>query len=169
MVPFLIGLLAIVSAFAQGGQPDSTPPHTSDEVKLRGEVVSEAAVALDPSAEEEVSEIEAPTEEEEAPSGDEESEGEVLGAEEDAIVSVEAEVKVAAYNTKSGKEMPTLLPKVAVDNSVALEEAGIPTPTVAPGETETEGEEEDSSGTDSENNGKAFGQATADSAKNKRN
>lgn len=29
--------------------------------------------------------------------------------------------KVAAFNIKSGKEMPTLIPQVAVDNSLALE------------------------------------------------
>lgn len=163
MIPFLVGLLAIVSAFTQSGKPANTPPYTSDEVRLRGGAVSETAKNLDTSAGDETDTDEDPATVEESldDSSDEEDT-------EDAS-NVEAQTKVAAYNTKSGKYMPTLLPKVAVDNSVALEEAGALTPTVTPGETETEGEEADSSDFDNERGGKAFGQATADAAKNKRN
>jgi hypothetical protein len=158
MVPFLIGLLAIVSIFAQSGKPVSTPPHTSDEVKARGEAVSEAAQSLETGREEE--------------SGDES-----LVESAEVALGTKATVRIAAFNSKSGKEMPTPLPQVAVDNSVALEGSVETEDTVSEASLNVEGsssfefggEVSGSQPAEAKADGKAFGQATADAAKNRGN
>jgi hypothetical protein len=94
MVVFLIGLMAIVSAFAAVGKPVNLPPSTNDDVKVRGSVVSETAKNL--------------------------VDGSDVESDTDTNVNVQSATKVSAYNTKSGKAMPALIPQVAVDNSVAL-------------------------------------------------
>jgi hypothetical protein len=109
MVVFLIGLMAIVSAFAAVGKPVNLPPSTNDDVKVRGSVVSETAKNLDTNAEVDASaEVSADVD------------GSDVESDTDTNVNVQSATKVSAYNTKSGKAMPALIPQVAVDNSVAL-------------------------------------------------
>jgi hypothetical protein len=109
MVVFLIGLMAIVSAFAAVGKPATPPLHTSDDVKVRGSVVSDTAKNLDTKAEVDArAEVSADVD------------GSDTESDTDANVNVQSATKVSAFNTKSGKAMPALIPQVAVDNSVAL-------------------------------------------------
>jgi hypothetical protein len=110
MIGFLIGLMAVVSAFAVVGKPATPPLHTSDDVKVRGSLVSETAKNLDTKTK-----VNASAEE------SAEVDGSDSEKDKDSKVKVESATKVSAYNTKSGKVMPALIPQVAVDNSVALD------------------------------------------------
>lgn len=164
MIGFLIGLMAIVSAFAAVGKPVTLPPHTSDDVKVRGSVVSETAKNLDNKAD-----VEADV--------DADANVNIENSDTEADVNVESTTKVAAYNTKSGKIMKALIPQVAIDNSVALE---------ASSNTEVESSDVEVSNNTSLNaefgqsvatsqpgsaktDGKAFGSATSQTALGNRN
>ncbi|MDP3973948.1 MAG: hypothetical protein Q8P92_03890 [Candidatus Daviesbacteria bacterium] len=141
MPAFLLALITLVTSFFQEGKPTTLPPYTPEEVIVRGEVISEEAQNLAP----------------ESSQTEVQSEDEIQDAN---TVSIDT-TQVASYNTKSGQEMPTPVPQVAIDNSVALE-------AVVNEDLEVEEQtiEEQVEVTTEPNDGLVFGQTTAQSAQN---
>src|SRR3989338_1681798 len=107
MVDFLAVLLTLVASFIQDGKPETLPP---PDVSIRGSVVAEV-VQTAPAA------------------GAEGASGKTFAEVQDQVATSSQEspqpadtTKVAADNSKSGNTLPTEVPQVAVENSVALEE-----------------------------------------------
>lgn len=133
MAEFLIALMALITTFAQGGKPANLPPHTQEEVSVRGSQVSEVAKNIDPQdSNNQGSEVSEQTPDSSKDNG--KSFGQTVSSEAKASSQnqsasdtngVNAEsantTKVAAENTESYKPVPTLLPQVSIDHSVALE------------------------------------------------
>jgi len=162
----LVALAMSISAlFAHGGKPVTVPPVTPESASAHGDLVSEAAVNLDP--------------QNTNSQGTNNSESQGEGSSENGEVSSNAELpvttKIEALNTSSGKTMPTLIPQVAVDNSPALEALvplNLSTPEVVSLEVEADENADfgqdvsDSQPDEAVSNGHAFGEATAVDAKN---
>ncbi|MBI2031547.1 MAG: hypothetical protein HYT08_02925 [Candidatus Levybacteria bacterium] len=130
MVEFLASLMTLITAFVQSGKPANLPPQTQQEVSLRGGMTSEAAKNLDPQnsnfqQSEDIDSI-AIVEDQtpESPSNGGENLGQSISVKVKANLETQETTRIQAENTKSDKTMPTLIPQVAVDNSVALASGG---------------------------------------------
>lgn len=130
MVEFLAALMALITTFAQGGKPAELPPYTQEDVEVRGKLVSEAAQNLGVYSSNELEQQVAFEEDsnisEQIPESSK-NDGQTIGQSATPTDNENAEevdtTKVAADNSKSDKLMPTSIPQVAIDHSVALEVA----------------------------------------------
>jgi len=167
-IEILVSLAMTISAlFIHGGKPEVVPPVTPEAASAHGDAVSEAAVNLDPQ-----------NTNSQGTNNSENQESSENG-EVNAIAELPVTTKIEALNTSSGKTMPTLIPQVAVDNSPALEavvQLNLSTPEVVSLEETLEVEADENADfglglannhPDAENtDGNAFGEATAENAKN---
>ena len=156
--------MSLLVGFSQGGKPATLPPQTQEEVSAIGSQVSEVAKNFD----NQNSDHQNLGVSEETPEGPE-NDGRTFGqnvssqAQNQSVEQNQSEnandpdtTRVAAHNTKSDKDMPTLIPQVAIDNSEALEALG--------GEetnTEVEGQEVTSEESSNANENAGFGQQVA--------
>lgn len=180
-------IMSLVIGFSQGGKPATLLPLTQEEASAIGSQVSEEVKSFDhQNSENQNLGVSGETPEE--PKNDGRSFGQNVSSQaqdqnDEQNQSENSQdpdtTKVAAHNTKSDKDMPTLIPQVAIDKSEALEP-------LEDGNTNTEVEDQEvapeASSNANENasfgqqiavsqpslaqaDGKNFGQSTSESAK----